>query len=81
MAALGRKAEAIAVLQDLIASHPRDVTAHLELGRLLHREGRLDEAAAVLEATVALSTRRSREEWNTSSPIRGRTIRRIAGRW
>ena len=44
----GRRTEAIDALQRHLTDQPRDHAVRLELGRLLAKEGRLDEAAEVL---------------------------------
>jgi tetratricopeptide (TPR) repeat protein len=51
---LGEAAEAEAMLRRALGLAPRDAALHLDLGRLLLREGRREEARALLEAAAGL---------------------------
>jgi arylsulfatase A-like enzyme/tetratricopeptide (TPR) repeat protein len=55
LAAEGKKAEAILALQGLVGREPGFFDAHWELGRLLARSGRLDEAARAYREAVRQS--------------------------
>ena len=63
LARMGRAADAIAVVNGLIARTPRDADLHVALGDLLRGEERFPEAVRAYDAALALRPRDDARDW------------------
>ena len=55
--ALGQDAQSVAVLRDLLRSHPEHAPSYVKLGSILLRQHEYDEAQQVLERAISLDPR------------------------